>query len=379
MPSQTVKNGLFKKLGTKLTSAVKKHAHDEINYGRVDLPPGIKNGVAQLTKCYFKQYENGDNKGEYYFRAEGVVVKPKEVATQDGSMKVEGLTTSIMMPVCETKNSKGETKSIEENAAKVINEMKKLGADADEMAESPENLEEIAAALQEAKPYFKFTTSAGKTTKEFPNPRTWENWNGIIEDFDPDTSDDVEDETGDQEEAADVEEEEAPKAKPGKKPTSKAPKEDEPADDEEAEETEEEGDDLAALAATADDSDDDGHQAAQKKLATLAKAAGISQKKIDDANSWTHLAGQIQKAQGTEEEAEEVEDETAEEDEAEEEEAYTPAKDDIVKYKSKKDKKPMEYEVVASYKKTSTCDLKSIDDGKTVHKNIKWADVTEVK
>lgn len=374
MPAQTGKSSLFKKLGAKLTSAVKKHAHDEINYGRVDLPPGIKGGVARLTKCYFKQYENGDNAGEYYLRAEGVVVKPKNVLTASGDMKVEGLVTSIMMPVCATTNSQGKETSLEENVAKMTNELKKLGADADEMAESPENLEAIAEALQEAGPYFRFSTSAGKATKEYPNPRTWENWNGVIEDFDPEAADDVDDETGGGEEAADAEEQEAPKASNGKpKAVSKAPKEDEPADDD-ASSDEGDAEDLEALATVADDDAHDDQADAQKKLTEIAVGLGVSKKWVTDvAKSWIAVVAKIEEKRA---EAGDVEDAT---EKTEDEEPKEPEEGDVVKYKGAKDKKATEYEVTKVDAKKKTCDLKQIDDGKTKYLGVKFSAVEAVE
>lgn len=388
MPAQTGKSSLFKKLGGRLTSAMKKHAHDDINYGRVDLPGGIRNGVAQLTKCYFKQYENGDYKGEYYFRAEAVVVRPKEVALEDGSMKVEGLVTKIgPMPLCNTTTADGKEVSFDENWAKISNELKKLGADADELAEGSDP-EAIAAAIQEAAPYVRFKTETGKKTTKYPNPRVWENWLGVIEDFDPEAAEDVEDETGTTEPEADVEEEEAPKISNGKlKAKSKAPKEDEPAEDEDTEEPDEvtEGDaDLDTLAEAAQGEDD---PEAQKKLTDIAVGLGISKKWVSEvAKTWQAVVAKIQEKQ-TEAEAggdEEVEDETqdeepeAEEAEEEEKKSYVPKKDDLVRYKGKKDKKPMEYEVISVNAKAKTCELKSIDDGKTKYVGVKFSEVTEV-
>ncbi len=371
MPAVKGKSSLFAKIGDKGKKAIQQTAHEAVSYGRVDLPGGIKSGVALVTKCYFKQYENGDDKGEWYLRAEAVVVEPKEVKTEQGTMKVEGLTTSVMLPLCATGGTK--PRDLEENVARVMNELKKLGADPDEIeaVESDEDLFAIAKAIEEAGVYTKFNTSTGKATKDYPNPRTWENWNGVILDYDPASAEEVEDDT---EKASDVEEEAPAKPAAGKKPT-KPVKEEEPEEEAKEEAAEEyKGPDLDALATSADDSDDEDTKKSQKTLKEIALKAGIKQAKIDDANSWAHVVSMVKKAQGAEEGP--AEEEAEAEEEAAEEEAYIPSKDDIVKYKSKKDKKAMEYEVVAVYKKNETADVKSIDDGKTVYKGVKWSELT---
>ncbi len=69
MPPVKGTSKLAAKYGAKLDQAVKAHAQDETDYGFIRLPPGIVNGIAQLTKCYFDEYKTGKNKGEMYFRA----------------------------------------------------------------------------------------------------------------------------------------------------------------------------------------------------------------------------------------------------------------------------------------------------------------------
>lgn len=365
MPMQKGTSSLFKKLGTKFVKAVKEHAHDDPKYGRVvDLPPGIKNGVAKLTKLYFDTYKSGNNKGETYLRGEGVVVFPKRVATENGDVGIEGQTTSVMYAVCETK------KTLDENVASMLNLLKIMGADKDELEAAGEEdggIEGIAKALQEATPYFKFTTSpkydeADKKKEKITG--VWENWHGIkgLEDYDPETSDDVDDDTGDKEPAADVEEDEAPKK--GKKTTKEPEPEPEAADDEP---------DLDALAEVADDSDHEDEQKAQKELKKLALSVGITAKWVDDvAKSWTAVAEKIKEKHG---EAGDDSDKPVDDDEPEEKK--DPEEGDIVKYKGAKDKKALEYEVTAVNEKKKTCDLKQIDDGKTKYLSVKF-DAVEI-
>lgn len=366
------KSSLFAKIENKLKSAVKKHAGDETNYGRIQIPAGIQNGVAKLTKCYFDKYKTGDYTGEPFFRCEAVVVKP----TMLGDLKVAGLTTSIMpIPVCDTKNGKGEVVGVSDHVKDILNEMRKLGADttgiedADDMGAA---LEALAETIQEEGPHFRFSTSRKdgrvdpKTKVKRPDG-VWENWNGTkgLENFDPDAEaeDDVQEEEA--EEPVDVEEEEAPKTKGSGK---KAP----PPDDDETTEASDETDPLDTLALSADDDDD---KAAQKELTKIAKQNGLTVKEIEeDANSWTHLVEMI-KAKIAGGDGEESEAEAEEEEE--EKKPYVPSKEDIVMYKGPKDKKPMEYEVIAVYKKTSKVDLLNNNDRKTTIKSVPFDQISE--
>ena len=84
-----VSGGLMSKLGAKLKHAVETHKSDETKFagGGANLPAGIEMGIAQLVMCKIGQYEKGDNTGEYYFMAQGIVVSPK---VHDG-IPIEGL------------------------------------------------------------------------------------------------------------------------------------------------------------------------------------------------------------------------------------------------------------------------------------------------
>lgn len=379
MPVQTSKSSLFKKLGTKFVKAVKEHAQDDPKYGRIDLPPGIMNGVAKLTKLYFDTYKTGSNKGGDYLRGEGVVAFPKVVMTENGEMNVEGQTTSVMFACCDKKDSKGKVvKDLDENIAAMLNLLKIMGIDKDELEAAGEEeggLEAIVEALQEARPYFKFTTSPKydqNDTKKETVTGVWENWHGVkgLEDYDPETSDDVEDETG-KGAKADIEEDEKP-AKNGK-PTAKKGKEKEPEPEAADEEV-----DLDALAEVADDDDNEDSTDAQKQLKDIALEAGLSKKWVEDvAKNWTAVAERIKEKQAEAGEGEEAAVENEETDK--EEEAKEPTEGDIVKYKGAKDKKATEYEVTAVDAKKKTVNLKQIDDGKSKYLGVKFDDVEIVE
>ena len=168
------------------------------------IPGGIQNGVAELKSCYFATHEDGQHKGKPFFRASGVVV---EGDIPGSKRKVEGLTTSIFRPVYDTKTQGGKETSEAEHIAWIENEMKKLGADGAGEASDGDDLEAMAEALSEAQPHFSFTTTQSEPSKEWPNPRVWENWYGFVEDYEPGEEDDEVDEDDDEDEDEDEEEE----------------------------------------------------------------------------------------------------------------------------------------------------------------------------
>lgn len=178
---------LAKKYGAKLDGAVKAHANDQTTYGLIALPGGITNGIAQVSKCYFKEFEKATTMkkadgtpavGEYYFRCEGSVISPKTVAGPDGLIPVEGLTTSVMVPLCDTKDSKGVITSQEDNLARVLNIMRQLAGQEYTQGATGADLESLAAGIEQAAPYFRFSTTQSQPNKDYPNPRVFENWQG---------------------------------------------------------------------------------------------------------------------------------------------------------------------------------------------------------
>jgi hypothetical protein len=378
MPVQTSKSSLFKKLGSQGVKAIKAHAHDDPKYGRVDLPPNIRNGVAKLTKLYFDTYKNGDNKGELFLRGEAAVVFPKEAATENGPMYIYGATTSPMpWPCCETK------KSLDENMETMLSQLKLLGADKDELdaaAEEEGGIEAIAAAIEEAAPYFRFTTDPKYDQNDKKKEKvigTWENWRGIkgpgydLTDYTEESDDQVDDETGGKGAKADVEEDEKP-AKNGKLTAKKKEKEPEP----EAADAEV---DLDALAEVADDDDNEDSTDAKKQLKGIALEAGLSKKWVDDvAKNWTAVAERVKEKQDEASQADQSNGE-AEGEAAADDEPKEPTEGDIVKYKGAKDKKATEYEVTAVDAKKKTVNLKQIDDGKSKYLGVKFDDVEIVE
>ena len=222
------KSSLAAKLGERGAKAVEAHRDDETRLGAGSrLPDGIEGGVARLVDCRFGQYEKGDNKGEFFFIARGVVLRPKD----HNGVAVEGMHTQIMEPLCDT--PKRSRSGVDDHVEWVLNEMRKLGADTSEA--DVDDLEQMAADLKEASPTFRFRTWKGEATKEWPNPRVNESWEGACEYDEEEEGEDVVDETDD--------EEEEEKPKKVERATRLSVKEEEEPDEDEEEEDEDEAED----------------------------------------------------------------------------------------------------------------------------------------
>lgn len=393
MPKQVSNSGFMAKYGAKLKKAHTIHKDDETEFGAGgSLPAGIEGGVAQLTSIKFGQYKEGtQNAGEWYFRAAGTVLLPKEH---------RGSQTSIMEPMHDTPER--TRKTFDDHLGWVYNELRKLGVETKEL--DPADLESVFTALKESAPTFKFRTWQGEPTKEYPNPRVNEQWRGTC-DYEADESGDVVDESSEGE--------------------TEAPAEDDA------------GDEWDTLATQADADDN----AAVKKLFAAATAAGYSKDEIEGTDNWGEVADMIRSpkkakkgAKASEPEPEETEDavdwnatgeagdtgdsdaidalneaaaehgldpneyptwaelgtaiaeaiasgEEGGEEEAEAEaEEFVPKKGDTYLYKpagndprtKKPYKKPIECECVAVFEKNKTMNLRNSDDGKTVYKSVAW-------
>lgn len=373
MPMQQGKSSLSAKYGAKVDAAAKKHAADPVDRGFQSLPPGIKNGVAQLTVCGFFTYDantkarkaDGQSAvGELYFRAAAVVVAPTHVNVEgQGAVQVKGQQTSIMEPVCETKNSKGAVVSVDNHVQEIQNHLKLLGASAESIS-SGEGMEATAAALQEQKPYVQFSTSQGKATKEYPEPRTFENWHGLAEGFVPEGGDPA---------TSGVSEEPQPSAGgDGAQP---------PADTTTGAGGDADADGaLTELAAKADAKPPDSDACAE--LEKIALAAGVAQDAITGANDWVEVVAMIQQAKSS---GAAPEAGTA----APTEKDWEPKISEPYKYvlkdkdgkpvKSPKTKRPVKHdvEVTSVSAKNKTVNLKDLDDGKSVYKGVSWDELEE--
>lgn len=182
MAKQTTTGGVLGKLNAaKFRQAHEAHKNDETEYSKFgELPAGIEGGVARLVEAKFDLYKEGNNTGEPFFYAAGVVVTPVEFTDRHGVTHViEGLRTSIgPIPMCDTKNREGQTTTLAEHYARILNELRKLGVATASL--QFEQLEATVARLKQIGPYFKFRTWQSKPTEQYPDPRVNHDWQGIV-------------------------------------------------------------------------------------------------------------------------------------------------------------------------------------------------------
>lgn len=336
----------------------KAHAKDETEYGMefIDLPGGITGGVARLAEAKVGTFARGKNQGEKFIYLAGIVVEPKvAVDTQkvwkDGNVQVvsteeveiKGQRTGMTLPLCDTTKANGSVVSADENIGRMLNELRKLGGE--ECTAEIENegtLAQVLEILKEEGPFFKFSTTAGNPTAQYPIPRIWENWFGAkgLEDYEPEEEDDVD-------ENKETEESDGPE------------KDDIPFDDSTP--------DLTALAEAADEvnEDDEATEAAeeaQRELEKLAESAGINAEKID---SWGGVADAITKASGGEPE------------DGDEDDPWVPKKEEVYKFKPPRARKAIEVMITAVFEKAETVTAKALESEK-VYKAVPWSKLEDV-
>lgn len=334
-------------IGKKLKNSVAKHKGDETSYGIIDLPGGISNGIARLNECKFDTYKRGDNQGEYYFLANGIIVSPD---ANDQGVPVKGLRTQIIIPVCDTTKSDGETVSQDEHVASILNEIRKLGVDTKDIDD--DSLEDVVEELKEVAPYFRFSTTQSQPTKQYPNPRVWENWHGSkgLEDYVADEEEEVEEDEEEEEEEKPVVRKKTAKKKTVKKKVTKKS--------------------LSDLAEEADGGDED----AEIELTKAAEEADVDPEEYD---TWAEVVAAIEGDEEPDEEEDEteyedVEDDEDEETDEEEQEEVTPEKEEVYYYKPPKKRKKVEVEVTAVFKGKKTCNLKDLENDGQIYKGVQW-------
>lgn len=372
MPVQKTTSSLLVKYGSRLTQAAEKFKESEPEIVGGDLPAGI-NGIAQLKECRFAVVKEGKKSaGEVYFYAMGVVQKPD---VHDG-IPVKGQQTRIMEMICDTPESGGKRKTLEDHVKWVTDQLKMLnGPDFDPNLFSADRLESTAALLAKAKPYFRFRTWKGEKATEGKykdkEPRVVHIWEGIV-DYNPaEATSEEQDDTGPATAPARASVNGVGK-KPGKMAVA-APREPADADvpddvDQDQEPTTEPGDgkefnefaDLDTVAQEAQDGDED----AQAKLQELAVQYGVPEKKVAKADSWADVVELIvaaHKEKGGEEE---------------EEESFKVGQ--VAKYHPlDKNKKPslkaVDVDILAIDREKETATLKNLGDGRTLYKNVPLA------
>jgi len=400
MPAQRTTSGLLGKLGDRMREAHDAHKGDDVQYDKFgSLPGGIKNGIARLVMMKFGEFENGDNKGEPYFMAQGSVVEPESVLDPATRLQipVRGKLTKVgPIALCDTKSQAGKVTSFDEHYAEMLNELKKFGLDMSEI--EPEDLEGTVTALVESGPYFRFSTRQSAPTLAYPDPRVFETWEGIrgLEDFIPGDGNVLENDdtkapqtngraaatppkpytppakTPPPRTAPPPAKTPPPKtppapAKPAPKPPQKAPPP--PPEPEPVAEFDEFGDlDSLAEKAQADD------KKATKDLTQKALDAGYELEAINNADTWQDVADWL-KGGTTEESGEESTGETENEETSPAE--VPPKTGEVFAYhpigkNNKPSLKPVDCIVTAVNPAKRTVSLKDPSNPKTVHANVSW-------
>lgn len=324
MAKQVAKSSMLSKISNKI-----KRPHEDVEVklpGGGSLPPGIEQGIAKLVDCRFGQYEKGEQKGEYFFLAAGVVVNPDA----HNGIPIKGMRTQIMEPMCDTPTRSRPT--IDDHVDWVINQLgmlmgKKPG---EKIGIGVDDLESTAQAIKEAAPYFRFRTWQGEPTPQYPNPRTNEVWSGQCEYGEEEVADDVEDDTANEPEA------DEPEAEAGEAEADNEPE----ADDVPF------GDDLDDLVADASSKDKVAKGKATRELEKRAIAAGHTAEDVDGADNWEAVAVWIREGAAP----------------SAEDEPTPPKVKDVYYYAPAGSKKRIEVEVVSVSTKNETA---TVQDGDT--------------
>lgn len=388
MAANKVKSSLAAKYGNKLDAAVKGHAKDETNYGQISLPGGIKNGIAKVSKCYFKEFGPESNMkkadgtkavGEWFFRMEGTVVTPKSVPTVDGIVPTEGLVTSIMIPLCDTKDSKGEVITQDDQIKRILEEMRKVTSPEFTANALFADLEPMASDIESAHPYFWFSTTQSKPNDQYPNPRVFENWNGNrgLENYQEEETTAFNQSTSQEptkpvETAKEEIKHTASVTTPQRVPTTTKVKKAEPREDKIIPVSEMSLADLVSLASSEADTAGE----AQKLLTDKAIEAGYTEEEYGgEETSWEDVKGMIEKPKEIAQDGEGEEE--SEEEEAEPEDT-TPVKGNTYQYSPPSKKTPgkmlpeRDVQVLSVNEKDKTVMLKDLTLKNVEYKGIAW-------
>lgn len=345
--------------GFNIDASLASHATDTTDYGQdfSRLPGGISGAIAQLQTATIGTYKSGELAGKEFVRFAGMVQEP-EVATEiirvwepgptvKGTVKIvstrerqiRGLMTSLMIPLCDSRSG-----TADDNIKEILNEMRKLGGP-EFTADIKRKKDLIAklAALEEIKPFFKFSTSDSDVSKEYPKQRVWEDWYGSVglENYQAaPAANGVNDQTGN--------------------PAS-------PAASSSGSSFDEFGD-LDSLAEKAAEYGEDDDNPEGERLKEMALEAGLSEDDVAEAADWAGVVAKIKEARGEGESGE---------DKPEEKELK---KGTVVGYKPPSKgpggkilpgKKRVDCEITAIDKKKGTVDLLNQVDKKTKYLKVK--------
>lgn len=401
MPAQTGKTGLLAKLGAKAHQAHEANKRNEVTFDRVDLPPGIKAGLAQLVMAKWDEYKEGGLKGEPYVMLRGIAITPERfphtTKNADGSVTtvmvpVKGQGVLLMCPLCdEPAKGKREARSFEQNWGDMLNELGKMLNVKNMEDTNADDIEPILAMLQESKPHFLYSTRGytPSVSKERPNPTemVFTQFDGVTDP--PGTIIDPGAQTQDNSPGGGaIQQQVESTLGPADNADSFTSSESEVtgATEEVVEQV-----DLAAICVLADDgSGSDESKQAAKTIQEMALAAGWTEEQIDapEVPNWTTLATLLTAPPAEEPKVEEPPKEVPPA-----KAAWSAKKDAVCHYRliDPTTKKPVtdpktkivlkakECKITAVNTKNNTVDLSQLDDPKKVHKGIKIADLEESK
>lgn len=356
----------------KLSSSIKKTRGNETRKFGVDLPPGIKSGVATLIDGEIGTYKSGNQKGELYLRLAGTVLKPLKhtytpkvwkkgsggkgtIENLDSvSVKTKGLRTQVMFPLCETPR-----KSEEENVDLALNMLRLLGANTEEL-EDVDDLKELVKDLVDEGITFGFRTQASTVSQDYPEERTFENWDEAIDSEDLDDDDDDND---DIDEDDDVKEDDEDESDEDSDEDSEDDEEEEDEDEDEDDESEDppfgDSDELEELADKAEKGSRSEKKKAQDELDKRAQAAGLDTDSDEYEDlEWHEIAQKIREA------------DTDVDDDEEDDEDSPPENGESYMYKPPRKRKAVEVTVKTVNKRKQTCTL--ADGSGNEYKNIPW-------
>jgi hypothetical protein len=294
------------------------------------LPPGIENGIGQLTKFNFGQHSEGKRKGKYFL---SLTISCKEPA------EFRGLTASKSTSFIEgeyVRDGKKHKITIADRVATAMNDVKLVGGDLTSTNYS--DWEDILKGLVQDESHVRFRTWKAKPTKAYPNPSTNLQFIGPASGYvDEDVDDVEEDEEYDEEEvdeAEDVDDEE------------EVDEEEEAEEEEDEEEEEEEGEDESEV--SLQDHGDSADEGDEDSMNFLTEQAEANELDPEEFGTWKDLAAELVKMRNGDGGADEDEYEVG----------------SVWKYKPPKARKSLEVEITRQFKNGKVA-LSAVDSDRT--------------
>jgi len=387
MPMQSAKSGL----ASILNDAAKKvfeanKAKVEVPQDFGELPIGVS-GIARLVRCGFKRVDqvkpgdkSGAKVGDYWFNAMGVVVEPTWFTDDTGNRhRVAGKQTRIIEAVFDTpKKSEAGRSTQAEHLDWIMKQLKYLlGGTLESFTVN--DLESVCEILTKQKPYFAFSITSGKPSPQYPKPRGFHNWQGRVDDFNPNNVPAQSSSSGNTKPMVN---DTTTAGKPSTNGThavnTSQPANDvvrrntvmppTPSQEESTDHPFDEFGDMDSLATKANKGD----EAAMAQLTEFAKNAGVPEEDVENAKNWNEVVMLI-KDQQTDGAAVDS-GEGDEGGESQEEVDPTPKLDTVYKYWDKKKKKTVDVLCIKVNVNKSICSLKNQSTNE-IYPNVPFEEV----